>query len=110
MRLPCIRNNKFAFWKSVLYISTHIQNDYMNCKMIKKLLLLITCFVNILNIATAQWHEQSFDHLLFQFNSVFFINKDTGWVAGSHIMFTNDGGNNWTGQFAPPHWYKENIF
>ena len=34
---------------------------------------------------------------------VFFINADTGWVAGNGIiMNTTDGGENWTVQFSPP--------
>ncbi|MFC2093986.1 YCF48-related protein [Bacteroidota bacterium] len=31
-------------------------------------------------------------------SSVFFINIDTGWVAGYSILKSTDGGNNWTSQ------------
>ena len=45
------------------------------------------------------WKYQDASRLRGEYmNSVFFKNKNLGWIVGSIILHTTDGGQNWTGQ------------
>lgn len=49
--------------------------------------------------ANAQWTDIQFPPLVGEdFYDVFFINPDTGWIVGSVIYRTNDGGYTWHSQ------------
>ena len=60
----------------------------------------------------SNWIQQIIDDSFSGLFSVFFINNDTGWVAGSgdtsSIYKTTDGGENWfSQQLTGPHWNVE---
>lgn len=69
-----------------------------------RLIILISLFFSITNYSIAQWQTVYKDSSQFQFNSVYFLNSDTGFVGGydftslsnNGIMFrTMDGGLTW---------------
>jgi photosystem II stability/assembly factor-like uncharacterized protein len=37
------------------------------------------------------------------YNAVYFVNDQTGWIGGSKLLKTTDGGMNWTEQYDPSH-------
>ncbi len=44
------------------------------------------------------WSEMNTHFML---ESIYFVNKDTGWGAGSgHIVYSSDGGNSWIDQYT----------
>ncbi|MBI1804881.1 MAG: hypothetical protein HY033_11700 [Ignavibacteriae bacterium] len=49
--------------------------------------------------AGATWNDTTFSDQA-EFSSVKFITKDIGWIAGSSIYKTTDGGNTWVRQFV----------
>lgn len=57
----------------------------------------ITTFLMICNLTFAQWTELSVGSTN-NFNSIFFVNSDTGVVVGENgaILKTTDGGSNWS--------------
>ena len=44
------------------------------------------------------------------FSSVYFLNKDTGWVGGSPFLRTTDGGNTWLESTIPRNRLPEYLF
>ena len=63
----------------------------------RTLLILFLTFISSQSLA--QWDMDYFDPDIHRFHSVFFINKDTGWVGGEgEILRSTDGGETWTEQ------------
>lgn len=59
------------------------------------LVLLLTAHCSVLT-ASAAWTRQHSGTMAW-LHSVYFLNQNTGWVAGSNgaLLFTNDGGRSW---------------
>ena len=84
----------------------------------KKIILLISVTIAGLTSLNAQWIGNNIivsGQNVSNLRSMYFINKDTGWVVGdailnSQILKTADGGNNWVSQNSNSFENLDNVF
>lgn len=98
--------------RTIIREITSLVKPILNLKKMKKFNLLLLLLVASTTYSQSYWNEIQSNEASGAFNKSFFLDSETGWVAGQSgmIRHTIDGGENWINQFQDSDKLFKSVF